>query len=152
MNPLLLKSLQLEYENTPITLTELCDKHKVTTADLKGFKTWEKLSRPKPPVIIDEQAGNAQPPAAIATEEDKDEVFKDILRTTALSVLDKVQDTLTDNYEMTPRDLKDISAALATLRETVVGKPQPQNINLTNINAAVVNYAQLQLRQVESDC
>ncbi len=152
MNPLLLKSLQLEYENTPITLTELCDKHKVTTADLTGFNTWEKQSRPKPPVVIDVTPEGTTQPAIQATEEDKDDTFKDILRTTALSVLNKVQDTLVDNYEMTPRDLKDISAALATLRETVVGKPQPQNINLTNINAAVVNYAQLQLRQVESDC
>lgn len=146
MNSLLIKSLQLEYETSPITMLELCNKHQVSEVELLGSEKWMKT--PSLPMVINNNDDDEEDEAI---EVDKDTVFIDSLRETALLVLDSVSTSLSQD-DLTPRDLKDLSSALATLRDTVVGKPQPQNISVTNIQSAIVNYAQMQLKRVEADC
>lgn len=145
MNSLLIKSLQLEYETSPITMLELCNKHQVSEVELIGSEKWVKTQAL--PMVINHNDDEEE----VTIEVDKDAIFIDSLRSTALLVLDSVSTTLTQE-DLTPRDLKDLSSALATLRDTVVGKPQPQNINNTYIQSAIVNYAQMQLKRVEADC
>ena len=50
MNKILLKSYEIEYKTTNISINDLCDKYQITTKDLKGHKKWEKnLLNPQTP-------------------------------------------------------------------------------------------------------
>jgi hypothetical protein len=42
MNAMLLESYRIEFETTPISIPELCEKYNTTTKELKGYTKWRK--------------------------------------------------------------------------------------------------------------
>lgn len=154
MNELLLKSIQLEYETTPLTIDELCRKHKINKSDLGPTDTWTKHSTPTLPVIVVDRPKPAKTQAGetiVEDETDLDKVKTSIISTSQM-LLSEVQEQIQDGPG--PKDLRDLSAVLTAVKDAIIGKDPTTTVlvdNSTINNNTLVNYAQEQLR-LGRDC
>lgn len=126
---ILLTSLKMEYEQTPITLDELALKHKVSKDLLPS--TWAKETDYDQPTI----SIVPTPPSTPLKDEDAEDNTEDEIRTelnrTAKVILKEAQSQLLSG-ELSAKDLKDISSTLVAIKESTIGKDPTVKIDVTN--------------------
>lgn len=126
----LLQSLQMEYEQTAISLEDLCTKHKVSKSQLPS--TWVKDSQePITSIVLPTPSTTSLLENSNDEEEDESRDIKSALNKTAKSLIGEVQSLLVGN-DLTPRDLKDIASTLISIKESVLGKDPTVKIDVNN--------------------
>ena len=126
----LLQSLQMEYEQTAISLEDLCTKHKVSKSQLPS--TWVKDSQePITSIVLPIPSTPSLPENSNDEEEDESDGIKTSLNKTAKVLIGEVQSILTSG-DLTPRDLKDIASTLISIKESVLGKDPTVKIDVNN--------------------
>ena len=126
----LLQSLQMEYEQTAISLEDLCTKHKVSKSQLPS--TWVKDSQePITSIVLPTPSTPSLPENSTDIEEDESSDIKSALNKTAKALIGEVQSLLVGN-DLTPRDLKDIASTLISIKESVLGKDPTVKIDVNN--------------------
>lgn len=126
----LLQSLQMEYEQTAISLEDLCTKHKVSKSQLPS--TWVKDSQePITSIVLPTPSTTSLLENSNDEEEDESRDIKSALNKTAKSLIGEVQSLLVGN-DLTPRDLKDIASTLVSIKESVLGKDPTVKIDVNN--------------------
>lgn len=133
MNDILLKSLQIEYESTPISISELCTKHKLNKEDIP-YLSWKKHNEL---VVLESSPLGTQTPPSIPSDNisDEEDDMADKLRTninkTAKALLSTMQTMIVD-ADLTPKDAKDIASAITSIKDSVLGKDPSVKIDITN--------------------
>lgn len=126
----LLQSLQMEYEQTAISLEDLCTKHKVSKSQLPS--TWVKDSQePITSIVLGAPSTPSLPETPNDEEEYESDGIKTSLNKTAKVLIGEVQSLLTSG-DLTPRDLKDIASTLISIKESVLGKDPTVKIDVNN--------------------
>lgn len=151
----LLTSLKMEYEQTPITLEELATKHKINKEQLPT--NWAKLTDYNQPIItiVPEQTSDGLP-APTSSEEDEDtklnNEIRDELNKTAKAILKEAQSQLISG-ELAAKDLKDIASTLISIKESTLGKDPTVKIDVTNnTQVNLLNTIVNQIKGAERDC
>ena len=136
MNDILLKSLQIEYESTPISISELCTKHKLNKEDIP-YLSWKKHNEL---VVLESSPLGTQTPTSLPANpsdniSDDEDDMADKLRTninkTAKALLSTMQTMIVD-ADLTPKDAKDIASAIISIKDSVLGKDPSVKIDITN--------------------
>lgn len=130
----LLLSYQIEYENTDITIDELCSKYDVTTKQLKGYTKWSKktsetnelpeLIEPSKPIVT-------KKPADITIVNDKEQVLSDIDEFKRLAVAHAVKFIKDDAEFAEVKEFKDMVAIVDSIEKSYKDtKEQGPTINI----------------------
>ena len=147
----LLQSLKIEYETTPISIEELCTKHKIHKEQIPS--TWVKNSEEAPKTTLVIQSSTTPSISEDEVEDDDEhQEIKDSINQTARSLISEVN-TIILSGDLTPKDLKDIAATLISIKESVLGKDPTVKIDVTNNTQ--INLLQNIVSQVKSakrDC
>lgn len=119
MNPMLLQSYRIEFETTPITIPELCDKYELTTKDLKGYTKWKK---PKQKIITPAKTDIiTAPTSAVESKESLEDDLSlkgKIARAKELAV-DKALEILeTPSKFLEIKEFKDVVSVIDTLEKS----------------------------------
>lgn len=136
---ILVQSLKLEYETTPISIEELCTKHKLQKESLP-YTSWEKLDDTN-------KCNNSKilVPSSISLpdssgDEDLDDsedslsatIIQNSINKTAKSIISQVNTYMIEAEDITAKDIKDLSSALISLKESVLGKDPTVKVEVTN--------------------
>jgi hypothetical protein len=158
MNSLLLNSIRIEYENSPLSLEEICSKHKINQLQLGDTSAWhKKYTQPltievlSPPTIPQSQLELS----GTNSQEDEQNVakeFKTSLLVTAKSLIKNIDYTLVNGDDLTAKDIKDLSATLVSLKETILGKDPTVQVNLQQNNNTVVQVVRDIIKDFSDDC
>lgn len=135
MNSMLLQSYQIEYETTPITIPELCDKYELTTKDLKGYTRWTKTdstheSKPNSDLIIPAKTD------ILTTTSDStdDKTLKEKLAEAKQLAVDKALEILkTDARFLEIKEFKDVVSVIDTLEKSTKDQKPEGNTTIVLI-------------------
>jgi hypothetical protein len=117
MNPMLLQSYRIEFETTPITIPELCDKYDLTTKDLKGYTKWKKHAPRKD--IITPQKTDIITDSPIESEESTDISLKGKIARAKELAVDKALEILeTPSRFLEIKEFKDVVSVIDTLEKS----------------------------------
>ena len=140
---ILVQSLKLEYETTPISIDELCTKHKLQKESLP-YTSWNKLENTN-------TCNNGEiliVPSSISLpdsydDEDLDNLddsedhlsattIQNSINKTAKSIIRQVNTYMIEAEDISAKDIKDLSSALISLKESVLGKDPTVKVEVTN--------------------
>ena len=137
---ILVQSLKLEYETTPISIEELCTKHKLQKESLP-YTSWEKLDDTN-------KCNNSEIlviPSSISLQDSYDDedlddsedslsatTIQNSINKTAKSIISQVNTYMIEAEDITAKDIKDLSSALISLKESVLGKDPTVKVEVTN--------------------
>ena len=137
---ILVQSLKLEYETTPISIEELCTKHKLPKESLP-YTSWEKLEDTN-------KCNNSEilvVPSSISLQDSYDDEdlddsedslsatkIQNSINKTAKSIISQVNTYMIEAEDITAKDIKDLSSALISLKESVLGKDPTVKVEVTN--------------------
>ena len=137
---ILVQSLKLEYETTPISIEEICTKHKIQKESLP-YTSWKKLDDTN-------KCNNGEilvVPSSISLPDsygDKDlddsedslsaTIIQNSINKTAKSIISQVNTYMIEAEDITAKDIKDLSSALISLKESVLGKDPTVKVEVTN--------------------
>ena len=137
---ILVQSLKLEYETTPISIEELCTKHKLQKESLP-YTSWEKLEATNkcnnseilivpnsislPDSYDDEDLDDSEDSLSATT-------IQNSINKTAKSIISQVNTYMIEAEDITAKDIKDLSSALISLKESVLGKDPTVKVEVTN--------------------
>lgn len=157
MNSLLINSIKMEYENSPLSLEEICNKNKVYPYQLGDTSTWAKAPQhTSTPIVIEVlPTTNSAPlgtPADANSEQDDAKKFKASLLKTAKSLVTNIDYTLTSTDDLSARDIKDLAATLLSLKDAVIGKDPAIQVNLQQNNNTVVQVVRDMIKGYSDDC
>jgi hypothetical protein len=129
---ILLQSLKMEYEQTPISMEDLCSKHKLSMSQLPSDWTKEYEATPNISIVLPSDSKGQLTISQYDEEPDESEEIKSSLNKTAKALIKEVQSMISTNPDLTPRDLKDIATTLIAIKDSVLGKDPTVKIDLTN--------------------
>jgi len=129
---ILLQSLKMEYEQTPISMEDLCSKHKLSMSQLPSDWTKEYEATPNISIVLPSDSKGQLPISQEDEEPDESEEIKSSLNKTAKALIKEVQSMISTNPDLTPRDLKDIATTLIAIKDSVLGKDPTVKIDVTN--------------------
>lgn len=162
MNSLLINSIKMEYENSPLSLEEICNKNKVYPYQLGDTSTWAKAHQhTSTPIVIEVlPTTNSTPPCTSDgsrmqddnSEQDDAKKFKESLLKTAKSLVSNIDYTLTSTDDLSARDIKDLAATLLSLKDAVIGKDPAIQVNLQQNNNTVVQVVRDMIKGYSDDC
>ena len=162
-SPILLKSIQHEYENSPLTKEQLCSKHNISEEDLGNHQNW--IKNPKysasiedtPPSssteVIDVELDNTDNTSDIDIAPTDGELLLAEINKTSKVMLKGIQEVIASE-ELEPKDYKDLSKALIDLKDASIGKEPAMafTFNTNNINSEAVQIIQGIMGGVQDDC
>lgn len=139
---ILVQSLKLEYETTPISIEELCTKHKLPKESIP-YISWNKIQEK---LEDTNKCNNTKlqviSPSSISLPdstnyEDSDdslsaEEIQNSINKTAKSIISQVNTYMIEAEDITAKDIKDLSSALISLKESVLGKDPTVKVEVTN--------------------
>lgn len=146
----LLQSLKIEYETTPISIEELCTKHKISKEQLPS--TWTKDVFITPETSLITTPSTSSDDIDVEVEEDEHYGIKKSINDTAKTLITEVN-TIILSGDLTAKDLKDIASTLISIKESVLGKDPTVKIDVTNNTQ--VNLLQnivSQIKGAKRDC
>lgn len=153
MNSLLINSIKMEYENSPLSLEEICNKNKVYPYQLGDTSTWAKaLQHTSTPIVIEVLPTTPSTLADDNSEQDDAKKFKESLLRTAKSLVKNIDYTLTSADDLSARDIKDLAATLLSLKDAVIGKDPAIQVNLQQNNNTVVQVVRDMIKGYSDDC
>lgn len=137
---ILVQSLKLEYETTPISIEELCTKHKLQKESLP-YTSWEKLddtNKCNNSKILVVPGSISLPDSSGDEDLDDSEdslsatIIQNSINKTAKSIISQVNTYMIEAEDITAKDIKDLSSALISLKESVLGKDPTVKVEVTN--------------------
>lgn len=137
---ILVQSLKLEYETTPISIEELCTKHKLQKESLP-YTSWEKLedtNKCNNSEILVIPSSISLPDSSGDGDLDDSEdslsatIIQNSINKTAKSIISQVNTYMIEAEDITAKDIKDLSSALISLKESVLGKDPTVKVEVTN--------------------
>lgn len=155
---ILVQSLKLEYESTPITIEELCSKHKIKPSDIP-HPSWN-----KPKEVIHSELVPSSTPSRGALQESyrEEEDLEDVteaseiqssINKTAKSIISQVNTYMIETPDLTAKDIKDLSSALISLKESVLGKDPTVKVEVNNSTQVnILNHLVSAIKGAERDC
>ena len=160
MNSLLINSIKMEYENSPLSLEEICNKNKVYPYQLGDTSTWAKaLQHTSTPIVIEvlpithnASSAQAETLADVNSEHEDAKKFKESLLRTAKSLVSNIDYTLTSTDDLSAKDIKDLAATLLSLKDAVIGKDPAIQVNLQQNNNTVVQVVRDMIKGYSDDC
>jgi len=156
MNSLLINSIRLEYENSPLSLEDICNKNKVSITQLGDTTLWSKIKPPSNTLVIPANITEIEDSIAPLTEADEAALtatlFKKSLLKTAKSLVSNINYTLSSNEELAPKDIKDLATTLLSLKDAIIGKDPAVQVNLQQNNNTVVQLVRDMIKGYSDDC
>lgn len=155
---ILVQSLKLEYESTPITIEELCSKHKIKLENIP-YTSWNKPNE----VIHSELVPSSTSSRGLlqesyGEEEDLEDVseaseIQSSINKTAKSIISQVNTYMIETTDLTAKDIKDLSSALISLKESVLGKDPTVKVEVNNSTQVnILNHLVSAIKGAERDC
>ena len=115
MTKLLLVSLQIEFETTPITINDLLEKHNIELDDLKGWELWKKqsddLNAPEEDIIVPTIITTPQDIITTPQEDAKDgeEKLKDLIHEFKVDAMEEAKNFMKNNLKFAEvKEFKDM--------------------------------------------
>jgi len=132
-----LNNLQVEYENTPITVKELCDKYSTTTKELKGYTKWKPyvhIPKPSEVLIVPETPKPSE--VQIVPEPINPKIIQNINNFKDRAVAYALE-SITDPQYLEIKEFKDLVSIVDTIEKSVKPKDNDQaptvNILIQNL-------------------
>lgn len=150
VNPIKKKSLKHEFENNPISLTELLEKHQLEEWQLGDISNWKPYSITEPDDIIEEPQTEQEQETIIAeivespphqtqtqtqtkttvtniapkppAQQEEDNSLLSEIHEVKKSILKKAKETIDDDYGVDTKELKDLTSIVKSLEDGELNK------------------------------
>ena len=162
MTKILLKSYQNEYQNTDISIEDLCLKHSLSTSELKGYTKWAKVTLPETNTDKPEQSADSEqsqdiivlptpseglPETNIVTVTQK-EVLQDIDAFKKQAMKECLRFIKDDARYAEVKEFKDMVAIVDSIEKSYKDTKDPEG---TTINVLIQNLTQ-KFKDTPDDC